>query len=58
MLLVDEPTAGVDAASAALVVAALAEEAAHGAVVVHAAHDPVAIAAADRVVRLSAERPT
>lgn len=52
VLLVDEPTAGVDAASAALVVAALAAEAARGAVVVHAAHDPVAIAAADRVVRL------
>lgn len=52
VLLVDEPTAGVDAASAALVVAALAEEAARGAVVVHAAHDPVAVAAADRVVTL------
>ncbi len=52
VLLVDEPTAGVDAASAALVVAALAEEASRGAVVVHAAHDPVAVAAADRVVTL------
>ncbi len=53
VLLVDEPTAGVDAASAALVTAALAEEAAAGVVVVHAAHDPVAIAAADRVVALA-----
>lgn len=52
VLLVDEPTAGVDAASTALVVAALAEEAARGVVVVHAAHDAAAIAAADRVVRL------
>jgi zinc/manganese transport system ATP-binding protein len=54
VLLVDEPTAGVDAASAALVVAALAAEAADGVVVVHAAHDPVAIAAADAVVTLPA----
>ncbi len=52
VLLVDEPTAGVDAASAALVVAALADEAEAGAVVVHAAHDPVAVAAADGVVAL------
>lgn len=53
VLLVDEPTAGVDAESAALVVAALAAEAAAGVVVVHAAHDPAAIAAADRVVALT-----
>lgn len=53
VLLVDEPTAGVDAESAALVVAALADEAAAGVVVVHAAHDPAAIAAADRVVALT-----
>ncbi|OII07173.1 ABC transporter ATP-binding protein [Curtobacterium sp. MCBA15_008] len=52
VLLVDEPTAGVDQESAALVVAALADEAARGVVVVHAAHDPGAIAAADRVVSL------
>lgn len=54
VLLVDEPTAGVDAGSAALVVAALAAEAADGVVVVHAAHDPAAIAAADAVVTLPA----
>jgi len=53
VLLVDEPTAGVDAESAALVVAALADEAAAGVVVVHAAHDPAAIAAADRIVTLT-----
>ncbi|WP_258370472.1 zinc ABC transporter ATP-binding protein AztA [Curtobacterium sp. MCLR17_043] len=53
VLLVDEPTAGVDAESAALVVAALADEAAAGVVVVHAAHDPAVIAAADRVVTLT-----
>lgn len=52
VLLVDEPTAGVDARSAALVVSALADEAAAGAVVVHAAHDLAGIAAADRVVTL------
>ncbi|WP_253181582.1 ATP-binding cassette domain-containing protein [Curtobacterium sp. UCD-KPL2560] len=52
VLLVDEPTAGVDAASAALVVAALADEAARGVVVVHAAHDQTAIAAAGRIVTL------
>lgn len=52
VLLVDEPTAGVDADSAALVTAALADEASAGVVVVHAAHDPLAIAAADRVVTL------
>ncbi|MBF4616339.1 ATP-binding cassette domain-containing protein [Curtobacterium sp. VKM Ac-1376] len=53
VLLVDEPTAGVDADSAALVVAALADEASAGVVVVHAAHDPAAIAAADRIVTLT-----
>lgn len=52
VLLVDEPTAGVDAGSAALVVSALADEAAAGVIVVHAAHDTVGIAAADRVVTL------
>lgn len=52
VLLVDEPTAGVDADSAALVTAALTDEASAGVVVVHAAHDPAAIVAADRVVAL------
>ncbi|MFJ3322474.1 MULTISPECIES: zinc ABC transporter ATP-binding protein AztA [unclassified Curtobacterium] len=52
VLLVDEPTAGVDAESGRLVVRALADEAASGVVVVHATHDPTVIAGADRVVRL------
>lgn len=52
VLLVDEPTAGVDAHSLRLVLDALAAEAARGAVVVHAAHDPGALAAADRVLTL------
>ncbi|MDP4332234.1 zinc ABC transporter ATP-binding protein AztA [Curtobacterium sp. A7_M15] len=52
VLLVDEPTTGVDAESSRLVVRALADEAASGVVVVHATHDPTVIAGADRVVRL------
>ncbi|WP_258371016.1 metal ABC transporter ATP-binding protein [Curtobacterium sp. MCBD17_021] len=52
VLLVDEPTAGVDARSLGLVLDALATEARRGAVVVHAAHDPEALAAADRVLTL------
>jgi zinc/manganese transport system ATP-binding protein len=52
ILLVDEPTAGVDARSLRLVLDALAAEARRGAVVVHAAHDPEALAAADRVLTL------
>ncbi|WIB16974.1 ABC transporter ATP-binding protein [Curtobacterium sp. MCPF17_050] len=52
VLLVDEPTAGVDARSLRLVLDALAAEAGRGAVVVHAAHDPEALAAADRVLTL------
>lgn len=52
VLLVDEPTAGVDARSLGLVLDALAAEAGRGAVVVHAAHDPAALASADRVLTL------
>ncbi len=52
VLLVDEPTVGVDAASAALVMTALRAEADAGVTVVHAAHDATAIAAADHVVNL------
>jgi zinc/manganese transport system ATP-binding protein len=52
VLLVDEPTAGVDARSLRLVLAALAAEACRGAVVVHAAHDPAALASADRVLTI------
>lgn len=52
VLLVDEPTAGVDARSLRLVLDALAAEAQRGVVVVHAAHDPAALASADRVLTL------
>ncbi|PZE84194.1 ABC transporter ATP-binding protein [Curtobacterium sp. MCBD17_032] len=52
VLLVDEPTAGVDARSLGLVLDALRDEAHRGAVVVHAAHDPEALLAADRVLTL------
>ncbi len=56
VLLVDEPTAGVDAATRAAVLEALAAEAARGAVVVHATHEPTAVAGADRVLTLAAGR--
>jgi zinc/manganese transport system ATP-binding protein len=56
LLLLDEPTAGVDAASVTRIGAAMLAEAARGAVVVHASHDPAAIAAAHAVIRLG--RPT
>ena len=56
VLLVDEPTAGVDAATQVAVLEALAGEAARGAVVVHATHEPGAVAAADRVLALAAGR--
>jgi zinc/manganese transport system ATP-binding protein len=52
VLLVDEPTAGVDARSVGLVLDALAAESRRGVVVVHAAHDPAALASADRVLTL------
>jgi zinc/manganese transport system ATP-binding protein len=53
ILLVDEPTAGVDAATQVVVLEALASEAARGAVVVHATHESTAIQAADRVIALA-----
>lgn len=56
VLLVDEPTAGVDAATQVVLLEALAREAARGAVVVHATHEPAAIEAADRVVALAGGR--
>ena len=52
LLLLDEPTAGVDAESTELILAALEREAARGAAVVHATHDREAIARADHVIRL------
>jgi zinc/manganese transport system ATP-binding protein len=52
LLLLDEPTAGVDAESTELILAALEREAARGAAVVHATHDRDAIARADHVIHL------
>ncbi|MGY1771586.1 zinc ABC transporter ATP-binding protein AztA [Blastococcus sp. SYSU D00813] len=56
VLLVDEPTAGVDAATQQAVLQALAAEAERGAVVVHATHEPAAVDRADAVLALSAGR--
>ena len=52
VVIMDEPTAGLDDAAEAAVLAAIREEADRGAVVVMAAHRPAALAAADRVVQL------
>lgn len=52
VLLIDEPTAALDAASARIVVSALHELATGGAAVVVASHDAVVIDAAADVVRL------
>lgn len=56
LVLLDEPTVGVDAASQLRIAAALRAEAERGAAVVHASHDPAAIAAADAVLRLERRR--
>jgi ABC-type transport system involved in cytochrome bd biosynthesis fused ATPase/permease subunit len=52
VLLLDEPTAGLDAAAAALIIAAI-ERASAGRTVVIASHDQALIDSADRVVRLT-----
>jgi len=52
LLLLDEPTTGLDAASAERIRAILRAEAERGATVVCVSHDPAVIALADRVVRL------
>lgn len=52
VLLVDEPTAGVDETTRRALLGALETEAARGAVVVHATHDEDAIARADHVLAL------
>ena len=54
VLLLDEPTAGLDAENEARVLDTLRAQAAAGRMVVIAAHHPRVIAAADRVVRLEA----
>ena len=56
VLLVDEPTAGVDERTRHAVLDALADEAARGAVVVHATHDAAAVARADAVLTLDRGR--
>ena len=53
LLLLDEPTAGLDAAAEAAVLAAVRSAAAAGAAVVLVAHRPAAAAAADRVVSVA-----
>ncbi len=52
LLLLDEPTAGLDAAAEALVLAAVRAEAARGAAVLLVAHRPGAVAEADRTVEV------
>nr|WP_120491849.1 ABC transporter transmembrane domain-containing protein [Corynebacterium lactis] len=52
LILVDEPTAHLDSASAAEVIEALRARARRGATVLAASHDPLLIAAADHVVEV------
>jgi ATP-binding cassette subfamily C protein CydCD len=54
VLLLDEPTAGLDAAAEAQVLATIRELATGGALVLMVAHRPAVLAAADRVVTLPA----
>lgn len=54
LLLLDEPTAHLDADSEDRVLAAIAERAADGATVVMVAHHPVAVGGADTVIALEA----
>lgn len=56
LLLLDEPTTGLDAASSARIRRVLAEEAGRGVAVVCVSHDDDLIADADRVVRLAGGR--
>jgi thiol reductant ABC exporter CydD subunit len=55
VLLLDEPTAGLDAAAEARVLDALRAQAVAGRIVLIAAHHPRVIAAADRVIRVDAD---
>ena len=54
ILLLDEPTVGLDDEAHDLISAAIAREAARGVAVVHATHDAEVIRLADRVIRLQA----
>lgn len=56
ILLLDEPAAGLDAASRQRTREILAEEAARGATIVCVSHDEESIAAADHVIRFDAGR--
>jgi ATP-binding cassette, subfamily C, bacterial CydCD len=58
VLLLDEPTAGLDAAAEALVLASIRELARHGRLVLMVAHRPAVLQAADRVVTLPAAADT
>jgi zinc/manganese transport system ATP-binding protein len=53
LLLLDEPTTGLDAASAERIRSVLRAEADRGATVVCVSHDPAVLADADRVVALA-----
>jgi thiol reductant ABC exporter CydD subunit len=57
VLLLDEPTAGLDAESEAQVLASIRELAGEGRLVLMVAHRPAVLAAADRVVTLPANTP-
>jgi zinc/manganese transport system ATP-binding protein len=52
MMLLDEPTTGLDAANAARILQIIREEARRGAAVVCVSHDPAVRVIADRVIRL------
>jgi zinc/manganese transport system ATP-binding protein len=52
LVLLDEPTAGLDAESSELVAAAIRSEAARGAAVVYVTHDEDALMGADRVLHM------
>ncbi|MDN4640907.1 zinc ABC transporter ATP-binding protein AztA [Agreia sp. PsM10] len=56
VLLLDEPTAGVDADAQHCIVAALRAEARRGAIVVHATHEPSVLHEADAILRLERGR--
>ena len=57
VLLLDEPTAGLDAAAEARVLASIRELAREGRLVLMVAHRPAVLEAADRVVTLPADTP-